>query len=87
MSAVTKSASRATIAFRRGIQFALLIATIFLITEVIYFVMNQHWLSGLNVATADFEIMVLTIFGVLFLIGVIVMDMGVLLRRNVAKSV
>jgi hypothetical protein len=87
MSAVTKSASQASTAFRRGIQFALLIATIFLITEVIYFFMNQHWLSGLNVATADFEIMVLTIFGVLFLIGVIVMDMGVLLRRNAAKSV
>ena len=87
MSAVTKSASTASIAFRRGIQFALLVATIFLITEVIYFLMNQHWLSGLNVATADFEIMVLTIFGVLFLIGVIVMDIGVLLRRRAAKSI
>ncbi|MGY5859677.1 MAG: hypothetical protein RTU63_09925 [Candidatus Thorarchaeota archaeon] len=87
MSATTKSASTASNAFRRGIQFALFVATVFLITEVVYFLMNQHWLSGLNVATADFEIMVLTIFGVLFLIGVIILDMGVLLRRRVAKSI
>ncbi|MHA1137480.1 MAG: hypothetical protein ACTSSE_13425 [Candidatus Thorarchaeota archaeon] len=87
MSAITKGASTASNAFRRGIQFALFIATIFLITEVIYYLMNQHWLSGLNVATADFEIRVLTIFGLLFLVGVVVMDVGVLLRRRVAKSI
>ena len=86
VSEITQSASRASTAFRRGIQFALLVATIFLITEVIYFLMNQHWLSGLNVATADFEILVLTIFGVFFLIGVIVMDIGVIMRRNVAQD-
>jgi hypothetical protein len=87
LSAIARSSSNASTAFRRGTQFALLIATIFLITEVIYFLMNQHWLSGLNVATADFEIMVLIVFGVLFLIGVIVMDIGVLLRRNAAKRI
>lgn len=87
MSAITRSASTATNAFRKGIQFALFVATIFLITEVIYFLMNQHWLSGLNAATADFEIMVLIVFGVLFLIGVFIMDMGVLLRRNAAKQI
>ena len=87
MSAITNSASRASTAFRSGIQFALLVATIFLITEVIYYLMNQHWLSGLNPATADFEILVLTIFGLLFLCGVIIMDIGVLLRRSVAQSI
>ena len=87
MNATTQRASTASNAFRRGIQFALLIATIFLITEVIYFLMNQHWLSGLNAATADLEIMILTMFGILFLVGVIVMDIGVLLRRNAAKSI
>ncbi|TFG96994.1 hypothetical protein E4H12_09765 [Candidatus Thorarchaeota archaeon] len=87
MSAIARSSSKASTAFQRGIQFALFIATIFLITEVIYFLMNQHWLSGLNVATADFEIMVLIVFGVLFLIGVIVMDIGVLLKRNAAKRI
>ncbi|MFW9844557.1 MAG: hypothetical protein ACFFEV_08270 [Candidatus Thorarchaeota archaeon] len=85
MNEIAKNATTASNAFRRGVQFALLIATIFLITEVIYFLMNQHWLSGLNVATADFEILVLTIFGILFLCGVIVMDIGVLLRRRVAQ--
>jgi len=87
LSPITQSASTAAHAFRRGIQLTLLIATIFLVTEVIYFLMNQHWLSGLNVATADFEILVLTIFGVLFLVGVIVMDIGVLLRRRIAKRI
>jgi len=87
MSTTTKSACTSASHFRRGIQFALFIATIFLITEVIYFLMNQHWLSGLNVATADFEILVLTIFGLLFLIGIVSMDIGVLLRRRLAKSI
>lgn len=87
MSEVTQKASSATLTFKRGIQFTLLIATIFLITEVIYFFQMSHWLSGLNVATADFEILVLTIFGVLFLVGVIIMDIGVLLRRNVSKRI
>ncbi|MGY5870935.1 MAG: hypothetical protein RTV72_01680 [Candidatus Thorarchaeota archaeon] len=87
MSPITQSASTASHAFRRGIQFALLIATIFLITEVIYYLMNQHWLSGLNAATAEFEILVLTCFGILFLIGVVVMDIGVMLRRRVAKRI
>ncbi len=86
MSAVTQKASSATLTFKRGIQFALLIATIFLITEVTYFFMMGHWLSGLNVATETLEITVLTIFGLLFLVGIVLMDVGVLLRRRVAKS-
>ena len=53
---------------------------------MIYYLLNQHWLSGLNPATADFEILVLTGFGILFLVGVVLMDIGVLLRRRLAKS-
>lgn len=87
MSAVTQKASSATLIFKRGIQFALLIATIFLITEVTYFFMMGHWLSGLNVATETLEITVLTMFGLLFLVGIILMDTGVLLRSRIAKSV
>jgi len=87
MNATTRSASKASRVFRNGIQFALFIATIFLITEVIYYIMNQHWLSGLNATTADMEIIILTIFGILFLVGVTVMDIGVLLRRSAAKSI
>ncbi|MCK4568503.1 MAG: hypothetical protein KAU48_14445, partial [Candidatus Thorarchaeota archaeon] len=87
MSAVTQKASTATLTFKRGIQFALLIATIFLITEVIYFFQMGHWLSGLNVATATFESQMLTLFGLLFLFGVVLTDIGVLLRSRVAKSI
>jgi hypothetical protein len=86
MSEVTRRSSSAATDFRWGIQFSLFIATIFLITEVIYYLMNQHWLSGLNAATADFEILVLTIFGILFLVGIVLMDIGVLLRRRLAQS-
>lgn len=86
MSAATQRASSATLTFKRGIQFSLFVATIFLITEVIYFLMNAHWLSGLNVATAHLEIPILIIFGLLFLIGVVLMDCGVLLRRRAANS-
>ena len=87
MSEVTQKASSATLTFKRGIQFALLIATIFLITEVTYFFMMGHWLSGLNVATYTLEITVLTIFGLLFLVGIVLMDVGVLQRSRVAKSI
>lgn len=87
MSIVTQKASMATLTFKRGIQFALLIATIFLITEVAYFFMMGHWLSGFNVATETLEIMVLTIFGVLFLFGIMLTDIGVLLRRRAANSI
>jgi hypothetical protein len=87
MAESTHKSSTALSYFRRGIQFALFIATIFLISEVVYYLMNQHWLSGLNAATATFEITVLIIFGLLFLIGIVVMDIGVLLRRDLSKKV
>ncbi len=87
MSAVTQKASTATLTFKRGIQFALLIATIFLITELIYFYNMGHWLSGLNVATATMENQILIIFGLLFLFGIILTDIGVLLRSRVAKRI
>ena len=86
LNETTKSSTTAANDFKRGIQFSLFIATIFLITEVIYYLLNQHWLSGLNPTTADFEILVLTGFGILFLVGVVLMDIGVLLRRRLAKS-
>jgi len=87
MSDITQRTSSATLTFKRGIQFAILIATVFLITEVIYFLMNAHWLSGLNEATATLEVTILTFFGLIFLFGVILMDIGVLLRRRTANSI
>jgi hypothetical protein len=87
VSETAAKSSSATITFRTGIQFSLFIATVFLITEVIYYLLNSHWLSGLNPAQAAFEIPVLTLFGFLFLFGVILMDVGVYLRRRVAKAI
>jgi len=86
MSELTQKTSTATLMFRTGIQFALLVATVFLIIQVIYYFMMNHWISGLNEATKVLEIQVLIFFGLLFLVGVILMDVGVLLRRRAAKS-
>ena len=86
MSALTQRASTATLIFKTGVQFALLVATVFLIIEVIYYFMMNHWLSGLNAVTQVLEVQVLTYFGLLFLFGVILMDVGVLLRSRAARS-
>ena len=78
--------TKASLVFRTGIQFALLVATVFLIVQVIYYFVMNHWISGLNEATQVLEIQVLTYFGLLFLVGVILMDVGVLLRSRAARS-
>ena len=83
----TQDASHATTVFRRGIMMAMVIATLFLITEILYFLTIGHWLSGMNIATADIEIIVLYCFGLAFLLGIIFMNFGVLMRRNLSKSV
>ncbi len=74
----TKQASTATKIFRLGIYFALFIATIFMVFEVVYYVLFQNWMTQLEV---------LALFGSAFLIGICVMDLGVLLRRQLAKKV
>ena len=79
----TKDASHATTVFRRGITMSMVIATLFLITEILYFLVMGHWLSGLN---SDLEIIVLYCFGLAFLLGILFMNFGVLLRRSLAKS-
>ena len=86
MSGLAQKTSGATLVFRTGIQFALLVATVFLIVQVIYYFVMNHWISGLNEATQVLEIQVLTYFGLLFLVGVILMDVGVLLRSRAARS-
>jgi len=74
----TKQSSSVTKMFRGGIYFALFIATIFMILEVVYYVIYQMWMTNLDV---------LILFGAGFLIGIAVMDLGVLLRRQLAKKV
>jgi hypothetical protein len=82
----TKEASHSTTVFRRGITMAMVVATLFLITEVLYYLTMSHWLSGLNPATAELEIIVLYCFGLAFLLGIMIMNFGVLMRRNLSKS-
>lgn len=82
----TNKATRATKVFRNGINISLAISTIFLIVEVAYRFFVGHWLSGLDPITGNQEIWVLVGFGLVFLIGIIMMDAGVLMRRSMSKS-
>ncbi|MCK5239038.1 MAG: hypothetical protein KAR33_05785 [Candidatus Thorarchaeota archaeon] len=75
----SKQSSTSTKVFRSGIYFALFIATIFMIFEVAY-----YFLAGVGWMT---DLVVLALFGSGFLIGIAVMDLGVLLRRQLAGRV
>ncbi len=86
LSRITQESSKATLLFRTGIQFSLLVATVFLILEVLYWFMTGHWLSGLNPVTGPTETILLVDFGFLFLCAVILMDLGVLMRYRVARA-
>ncbi len=74
----TKQSSSTTKVFRSGIYFALFIATLFMIVEVVYFYLNQIWMTNLEI---------LALFGSGFLVGICIMDLGVLLRHQLAKKV
>ncbi|MFW9798123.1 MAG: hypothetical protein ACFFE2_13875 [Candidatus Thorarchaeota archaeon] len=87
LSDFTKRSTRATRVFRNGIKISLVISTIFLIVEVAYRFVVGHWLSGLDPVTGSQEIWVLLGFGLVFLIGIITMDIGVLMRRGLSKSI
>ena len=82
----TKKATKTTRIFRNGIKISLVISTIFLIVEVAYRLLTNHWLTGLDPFTGPQELWVLIGFGFVFLIGIIAMDVGVLMRRSLSKS-
>jgi hypothetical protein len=82
----TKQSTKATRMFRNGIKISLIISTFFLIVEVAYRFLTNHWLSGLDPVTRTQELWVLFGFGIIFLIGIIAMDVGVLMRRRLIKS-
>ncbi len=75
---VTSRATTATQLFRTGIVFSLAVATIFLFFEVIYRLLFGDWYT---------EIFVLAEFGLAFLAGIILMDIGVLLRRRLSQGI
>lgn len=82
----TKKSTRATRVFRDGIKISMVVSTLFLIMEVVYRFFVGRWLTGLDPVTGPTELMVLIVFGLVFLIGIIAMDVGVLMRRNLSKS-
>lgn len=73
----TRRASGATSIFKAGIYIALIVATIFLVVEVLYLIFNHLWLT---------DLLSLVVFGVAFLLGAVVMDTGVIMRWRLAKS-
>jgi hypothetical protein len=82
----TKKATRATKVFRDGIKLSLIVSTVFLLVEIAYRYFAGHWLSGLDPVTGPQELWVLIGFGVVFLLGILIMDIGVLMRRSLSKS-
>ncbi len=73
----TRRASGATRVFKAGIYIALIVATAFLIVELLYFVLIHLWLT---------DLLALVVFGLAFLLGAVVMDTGVIMRWRLAKS-
>lgn len=76
---ITKQSTTATGIFRLGIHFSLIVATIFLIVELVYW-----WLSNFTSWLTDIPILI--IFGAGFLVGIVIMDLGVILRRQMSKK-
>jgi len=75
---ISSQSSSSTKVFKVGIYFALFIATTFMIFEVAYYLLTQVWMT---------ELTVMALFGAGFLVGICIMDLGVLLRRQLAKKV
>lgn len=82
----TMRISNAALTYRTGIQFSILVASAFLILEVAYFLATGHWLSGPSPATGQMETLVLICFGFLFVGGVVMMEIGVLLRNRLWRE-
>ena len=77
---ITSKASSITSMFEMGIWLSLGIATLFLVFQAIYWLFYGHFISGLNVDTAVQEIFTLAVFGLAFLVGIVIMDFGVIKR-------
>ncbi|NWF95189.1 MAG: hypothetical protein HXY34_03520 [Candidatus Thorarchaeota archaeon] len=70
---LVRAANRVTTVFQRGIQLSLLVATVFLVIEVYY------WLTQAALLT---DTTFLLLVGSLFILSVLVMDAGVLMSRR-----
>ena len=72
----TRQSKSATRVFKAGIYFALLIATLFMIFEIAWYLLYMTWMT---------DLWALALFGSGFLVGIAIMDLGVLLRRQLGK--
>ncbi|MFW9909046.1 MAG: hypothetical protein ACFFEF_10755 [Candidatus Thorarchaeota archaeon] len=68
----SRKATSATNLFKAGIYLSLLFATLILVVEVAYYFLNHRWLT---------DITSLLIFGISFILGVLLMDIGVVQRQ------
>jgi hypothetical protein len=75
---ISRQSKTATKIFKAGIYFALLIATLFMIFEVAWYLLYMTWMT---------ELWALALFGSGFVVGIAIMDLGVLLRRQLGKRV
>ncbi len=73
----TRRASGVTRVFKAGIYIALIVATVFLVVELLHLIFSHLWLT---------DLLSLVVFGVAFLLGAVVMDAGVIMRWRLAKS-
>ncbi len=76
-SPITKKATRNASLFRTGISLALFTATAFLIVEVAYRLVYGSW---------SYNVLPLLVFGILFLISIVILDTGVALNYRLQKS-
>lgn len=77
---ITKSSSKATRLFRYGIVWSVLIASAFLVFEVVYWFLYRSWLT-------DLMNPIIIGLGAAFLLGIILTDLGVLLRRRLRGGI
>ncbi|MHA1904907.1 MAG: hypothetical protein ACXADL_09885 [Candidatus Thorarchaeota archaeon] len=73
----TNQSRSSTMVFRYGIYWSLFVATLLVIVELVYWFLNAAWL---------FDVLTLGLAGAGFLMGVAMMDLGVLLRWQLARG-
>lgn len=72
------SSNRATTVFKAGIHLSLAIATLLIIVELLYRFVTAIWVT---------DLLVLAFFGLAFLIGIVFMDAGTIMRYRLAKRI
>ncbi len=74
---IVKQSNRVTKAYLYGINTCQFIAMVFVLVEVLHYLLLRSWFV---------DWFILGIFGLVFLVGIILMDVGVLMRHKLVKS-